>query len=128
MGTINKAKPKKFAISQPRGDTWGYKFQRFDFDGDVIMDRPDEMYFTVKNCFHDKDFVIQKTLADMYIDEEGFWHFTITADDTNNLAFGVYDADVERIVSGDVKTLATGTFTLTEEVTYASNEKGANNA
>lgn len=127
MGTINKTQPKIFHIVQTRGDTWGYKFQRFDFDGDLITDRPDAMYFTVKNSFNDRTPAIQKTLDDMYLDEDGFWHFTITPEDTNNLAYGEYYADIERIVAGDVKTIAKGTFKLTEEATWASNEKGDNN-
>lgn len=130
MGTNTQqdTQPKIFHLKQTRGDTWGYKFQRTDTSKEVIMEAPDEMYFTVKNSFNDQTPVIQKTLDEMYMDESGYWHFTITPQDTDNLPYGKYVGDVERIIGDDVKTIAKGTFTLTEESTWALNQKGANNA
>lgn len=123
----NNTQPKTFCIKQTRGDTWGYKFQRTDTEGEPIMEAPDEMYLTIKVSPNDKTPVIQKTLDDMYMDESGYWHFTIFAEDTNNLAYGTYGADIERIIGDDVKTIAKGTFTFTDEYTWASNQKGAEN-
>ena len=122
----NNSQPKTFAIAQVRGDTRGYKFQRTLEDETVIMEAPDKIFVTFKKSFNDKSFVFQKTLDELYMDEEGWWHFTITPEDTNNLPYGKYYGDIERIIADDVKTIARGTLTLLEEATWASNEGGNN--
>lgn len=120
-------KPKPFAIAQIRGDTRGYRFQRtLEDETTVIMESPDKMFVTFKKSYNDKSFVFQKTLDELYMDEEGWWHFTITPEDTNNLPYGKYYGDIERIIADDVKTIARGTLTLLEEATWASNEGGNN--
>lgn len=122
----NNLQPKTFAIAQTRGDTRGYKFQRIDMEGAIITEAPDKMFVTFKKSYNDKSFVFQKTLDELYMDEEGWWHFTIAPEDTNNLPYGKYYGDIERIIADDVKTIARGTLTLLEEATWASNEGGNN--
>lgn len=107
-----------------RGDTAKFKFQRLDANGDAIMTIADELYFTVKENTKTKGFILQKTLDDMDFDGEGFYHFTIEPEDTNNLQYWNYAYDVE-VIQNDVKTtVSIGKFVLLPEVTWAQNEGG----
>lgn len=54
------------------------------------MQRAQEIYFTVKKMWTDTEFVIQKSLADMTFDQQGYYHFTIAPEDTEGLAYGKY--------------------------------------
>lgn len=110
-------------ISQTRGDTRKYKFQRKNADGSVILNVPNKMFFTVKQDFTDDKVLIQKRLPDDFeIDEEGFWHFTIEPEDTNDLNYGDYVFDVEVITDGVKSTIAKGGFVIEPEVTFADDE------
>lgn len=81
-------------LSLNRGTTVKYKFQRLDYNGDPILARAEELYFVVKKRWTDSDVAITKDLSDMTFDEEGFYHFTITPEDTENMAYGRYVWDV----------------------------------
>lgn len=109
-------------LEQTRGDTRSYCFQRKDANGNVITDTPDSLYFTVKTSFNIRAFVLQKTLEDMTMDEDGTYHFTIEPEDTENLDYGAYAFDIQVTQDGIVATIAKGRFILTEEATWASNE------
>ena len=106
-----------------RGDTQEYKFQRKDANGDVITQEATSVYFTVKENYIVDKVLIQKTIEDMTFDSDGTYHFTITADDTNDLYYGDYVYDIE-VKQGDeyTKTIAKGVFKISEEVTFESNE------
>lgn len=105
-----------------RGDTVQFKFQRVNSDG-VILDTPYAMFFSVKETANKERLVFQKTLDDMMMDEEGYWHFTIWPEDTNGKQYGNYVFDVEVIPQENYKsTVAFGTFKLLPEVTWAQNE------
>lgn len=112
-----------YIIEQIRGDTGRYKFTRKDEDGNVIATRPDAMWFTVKTTYKVPQMVLQKTLDDMEIDENGVWHFTIEPTDTNNLIFGTYNYDLEVIQDSVKTTISYGEFRLSKEVTWATNER-----
>lgn len=105
-----------------RGDTKKYKFQRKDANGQPILTIANKIYFSVKKSDQDNDVIIQKTIEDMTFDEQGYYHFTIEPTDTNNLKYGTYCYDIERIVEGDVLTIAMGKFQITSEITFARNE------
>ena len=109
-------------ISKTRGDTIGLKFQRKDADGETIITRPEEMYMTVKTSWDSPDALIQKTLADMTMDEEGVWHVVIQPSDTENLAYGTYVVDIEVTAQGYVTTIAKDSLKLTEESTWSVNK------
>lgn len=105
-----------------RGDTKKYYFQRKNKDGEVIIDAPSAIYFTVKRQYFDQDPLIQKTLDDMTLDADGTYHFTIEPTDTDGLKYGTYVFDIQ-VVNANVKTtIAKGNLVVTEEVTFASNE------
>lgn len=109
-------------ISQIRGDTKGYKFQRIDSNGSVIMTPPDKLYFTVKKTYESQEMLIQKRLPDFEIDSQGFYHFVILPTETNDLQYGKYVFDIEVIVEGVKTTVARGDFILESEVTFADDE------
>ena len=90
-------------LSQTRGDTATYTFQRKNASGEIITDTPDALYFTVKKAYTDKTPLIQKKIADM-------------------LAFGNYVYDIQVNDNDAVTTIAKGAFTLTPEATWQSNE------
>lgn len=105
-----------------RGDTKFLKFQRKDSEGNPIIESIDKAYFTVKNYSLPEDFIFQKTLADMDIDEEGFYHFRIDPEDTNKMLFSTYRYDLQIEIGAIKRTIAFGNFIVKEEVTFAGNE------
>lgn len=114
-----------------RGDTFKFKFQRLDSNKEVITQDsvPADIYFTVKyNTYHD-NYCFQKKLIRNSVEEQGiifgednYYHVTINPNDTNGLQFGNYNYDIEIVTNNYKKTIAVGTLTLLEEVTFASNE------
>lgn len=65
-----------------RGDTSKFKFQRLDSDHNPILIPALQIYFTVKKNAGDKNFIFQKTMQDMELDAEGFYHVIIEPNDT----------------------------------------------
>lgn len=109
-------------LSIIRGDTISLKFQRKDNEGNVIMIEADKAYFTVKKNVSQTNVLIQKTLEDMTLDEEGVYHFTILPEDTDGLDYGTYVYDLEIIQNEVVTTISRGEFIIESEVTFAENE------
>lgn len=85
-----------------RGDTKRYKFAR-KIDGEIVKERADHIYFTVKeNRSDNANVVLQKTINDMTFDDEtGYYHMTILPDDTNNLQIKTYPYDIEVKIGDD---------------------------
>lgn len=108
-------------IKATRGDTIALAFQRKDQNGEVIMDAPTAMYFTMKETYNTMPYVVQKTLADMEMDAEGVWHLVIEPEDTQNLAYGTYAFDIEVTTTEYIATIAKGEICLTEESTWQVN-------
>ena len=109
-------------IEITRGDTAQFKFQRKDNDGNPILSVATKVYFTIKKHYSFSNFVLQKTIDDMTFDEDGYYHFTINPQDTNELSFGEYEYDIEVIVDDYKQTISKGVFKITKEVTHANNE------
>ena len=106
-----------------RGDTGHYNFTRKDNEGHAILTTPLAIYFTVKESYDADDFVIQKTLNDMTMDESGKWHFTLLPSDTETLPFDKYVYDIEVTASAnEVNTIAKGSFELLKEATWSINK------
>ncbi len=110
-------------IEFTRGDTQFLKFQLKDLEGTLIeLADEDKLYFTVKQNQYSKKILIQKKYPDDINYSDGYFSFTLSSEDTSNLAYGTYQYDIE-LKSGDfVKTLGLGTITLTEEITYRGDE------
>ncbi len=105
-----------------RGDTKELCFQRKAKGGEPILEQADSVYFTVKRPSLPDEFEFQKTLADMTFDTEGYYHFRIEPEDTDNLKFMEYKYDLEVIAGGRKKTIARGTLEVLEECTFVTNE------
>ena len=116
--------PKEFDIEFPRGDTCPFKFNLLDKNGNTIeLTATDEMYFTVKKNFATSEVLFQKKFTDndIELDDDGY-KLTLTSDDTATLNYGSYVFDICIKSTDLVRTLAIGTLTLTNEVTFKSNE------
>lgn len=103
-----------------RGDTKFYKFRRRNKDHEIILEKADKIYFTVKDLT--KQILFQKTIEDMSFDDEGVYHFIIEPEDTDGIDFGDYEYDLEVIADGAKRTLALGMIKIDKEVTYVQDE------
>lgn len=111
-------------IEFPRGDSWAKGFVlKARHNMKPIEDEYDEIYCTVKKHAADKAYLFQKRKSTGGIVHDGGGHYTIyfMPEDTDRLAFGDYDFDVE-FVRGIEKRTVFGTLTLTKEVTHVYNE------
>lgn len=110
-------------LSQTRGDSKAYQFQRFNkVDKSVITIPPDTIYMTVKKNYDTKDYLFQKTKNDFVIDPDGTYHFEILPEDTEELRYGKYVYDIQVTTDGKVTTLVKGAFEIGKESTWAVNE------
>lgn len=111
----------KIKIDMPRGDYRPYRFKI----PNLKIDSLDEIYMTFKKNSKTKDFFFQKRLSrgEITKDEEGFYHFAIMPEDTDNLGYGEYFFDIE-VYNEDplIKQTTTGVLKLTDEATFSSNE------
>lgn len=112
-------------INMPRGDMRPVEFHVRNLDGEKEEIHFDEIYFTVKRHYMDKNFLFQKRLStgEIEMTEEGTFSFVIMPEDTDSLAINQnYDFDIELVIEGEMKQTFTGTLLLTKEVTHAANE------
>lgn len=108
-----------------RGDTFEFRFQRKNQNKEVITEKPDKMYFTVKENDRTEDYLFQKRLNNntiSYDEVSYYYNITIDPEDTNNLSYGTYYYDIEVITNNKVKTIAKGQLSITSEITFESNE------
>lgn len=115
-------------IKFTRGDTKRIPYNLYDVNGNELVLNPDidEMYFTVKTNYNTEDYLIQKTLAGGGITRESdMYVIKVDSVDTDDLAYGTYYCDIEiKTPVIGTKTMEIGTFKLTYEATFASNEGG----
>lgn len=107
-------------ISKTRGDTIQLEWQRRNMEDEVIMTTPSEMWLTVSPDWDSPVKLIQKTLADMTMDEEGFWHVTIQGSETEPLPYGTYVFDIEVTEQSFTTTICKDALVLTEESTWST--------
>lgn len=105
-----------------RGDSKAYKFQRKDKEGNILTDTPTTLFFTVKTSFKTQEYVLQKNLENMYITQDGYWHFVLNPEDTEDLPYGKYCWDIQVVQDGFKTTIARGHLELTNESTWEVNE------
>lgn len=114
----------KNMIIMPRGDVRPIRFKVLNTDGDRITFELDEVLFTVKKYFTDRDYKFQKKLSDgsIYFGEDGYYHFTIEESDTSKLSYGDYVFDIEifkyNSVSPNIKETTIGQLILTDEASF----------
>ena len=107
-----------------RGDSYERGFIiRDKGTGSTVETTWDDVYFTVKKKYLDRDFKFQKRLSDGGIVYDGDGHFTLSIlpEDTNDLSFGDYDCDIE-LKKGTYTRTFYGHLHLTPEVTHQNNE------
>ena len=69
--------------------------------------------------------MFQKRLSNGDIEfsnEDFYYRLWINSTDTDNLAYGDYEYDIERIVDGKKRTIAKGRFTIEKEITFVGHE------
>lgn len=88
-------------IAINRGTSLKLKAQRLDLDNQPILTRAEEIYFVIKKRWTDKTPLILKDLSDMTFDEEGYYHFEIRPEDTENMAYGQYVWDFTAVEAND---------------------------
>lgn len=104
-----------------------FKFQRKDSEGNVITTLPKKMWITFKLSCSCKDALFQKKLEDnsiTYSEEDNYYRFQLTSDDTCELRDGVYGFDIAIInENGEKKTLLNdGELILEHHYTKKCNE------
>ena len=111
-------------IAINRGTSLQLKGQRKDANGNPIMVIAEEAYFTVKKKWTDKESVIIKDLSDMIFDEDGYYHFKIMPEDTENLPYGKYVWDFTAVEDDDEYRAkpAHGTFIIGNSAGWIVNE------
>lgn len=73
-----------------RGVTKKYRARRIDYSGNPILTEASAVYFIVKKRWTDTEPLIKKTIDDMTFDEDGYYHFEITPEETETLSYGQY--------------------------------------
>lgn len=112
----------------PRGDTYVLRKIRVTDKNENIIQLTDteQLYFTVKTDSNSNKVLIQKRInTGIELGEDGYYHITIEPTDTNKLEYGTYVYDISlksTRAKTIVKTLANGTITLTDEVTWEGDE------
>lgn len=111
-----------------RGTYVGYKAQRLNMDGTPILTQADAIYFVVKKQWTDKTALITKTLADMTFDEQGYYHFSINPEDTEDLPYGNYVWDFTSVYDDDAYRAkpAHGKFIIGNSAGWIINETEGN--
>lgn len=108
----------------PRGDVKWIRFA-INASGGVVPEYDfTNIYFTVKKCAADSDFIFQKSLqrGEIYRIGPGDYAFSIKPEDTNNLLVGDYKFDLQVSYNWSIKETFVGDFTLRPEVTWYANE------
>lgn len=106
-----------------RGDTQFIRFKLKDASGEPLQLEPtDNMYFTVKTDANSTKVLLQKKFPEDIEYQDGYYHFTISSENTSNMAYGDYQYDIEVKSEGVVKTIGQGTINLTEEITHRRDE------
>ena len=112
-------------IKMPRGDYRKVKFQIKDKSGELANIDFKEIYITFKESTSTKEMLFQKRLSkgDIVKNDDGYYHFEILPEETDNLDYAPYYFDIE-LYNDDplIKQTVTGQLILTEEITFASNE------
>lgn len=88
-------------LSLNRGTTRYYRARRINYSGDPILTKAKGVYFIVKKSWKDETALITKTINDMTFDEQGYYHFSITPDDTEKIPYGTYVWDFTAVGNGE---------------------------
>ncbi len=123
-------KPKNIDFEIVRGDNKNISIAFTQtHEGDeksyqIIKNKVDKMYFTVKDDPSEKSYIFQKTLLNgiEFDTATGIYIIKILPEDTDNLSFASYDYDIEIINNNQKTTKLIGKLKINQEVTHYSNE------
>ena len=112
-------------IVMHRGDKVDKKFRVINKVTKEPMDIAfDDIFITFKMVYLSETVTFQKRMSNGdIVFHDGYYHFSIMPEDTDNLPFGKYDYDIEVVRNGQIKQTRAGKLYITNEVTYASNEE-----
>lgn len=112
----------ELSIIMPRGDLRNVKF--CVHGGDTLVTDFTEIFFTVKQTTRANNVIFQKRLStgDITLGDDNYYHLSIAPEDTNELDYGSYKFDVEILRNDEIKQTTVGVLTITDEVTFATNE------
>ena len=110
-----------------RGDTGKYKINLVNQNNSqIILGDGDQLYFTMKESYENKDFVIQKYIGNgITLGDDNKYHLLLNSEDTDGLDFKNYVYDVAVVIGSEVKqktTVKRGNFKIDYEVTHVGNE------
>lgn len=112
---------KEISYEFIRGDTQVLrKFRPTDENKEpIVLTDLDQIYFTMKNA--NQEAVVKKKIGNgVNLEEDGYYHITLNATDTQDLPAGNYMYDIEldlALVNLFVSTLIEGEISLLEGVT-----------
>ena len=110
-------------INMARGDIHSVIFTLYEGDTQ-FLDSVDDIFFTVKKKYNERNYKFQKRLSmeEIQYIGEGQYEFTIQPEDTDKLDFGDYDFDIEVVKMPSLKQTFNGVLHLEKEVTHSINE------
>ena len=83
-----------------RGDTYLFKVRLKN----ITLDEIDTLFITCRKDIYSKDFIFQKTINDVSIDNDLYVHFAFNPSDTQALPYGDYVFDIEVTLKSGIMT------------------------
>lgn len=105
-----------------RGDTKKLnKFRPTDKNGEVlVLSNTDNIYFSMKKDENGKAILKKSINNGIILEDDGYYHITLEADETVDLSVGTYKYDIELVLNLErqfVQTIIEGEITLTQDIT-----------
>ena len=105
-----------------RGDTKVLrKFRPTDNNGQPLnLNSTDQIYFTMKKDENGKAIIKKSINNGIYLEDDGYYHITMEADDTSELVADTYKYDIEMNLNLEkrfARTLIEGEITLLQDIT-----------
>lgn len=97
-----------------RGDTHLFKVRL----NNITLDEIDTLFITCRKDIYSKDFIFQKTINDVSIDNDLYVHFAFNPSDTQALPYGDYVFDIEVTLKSGYRKTKLFKFSLNGEATF----------
>lgn len=97
-----------------RGDSHLFKVRLKN----ITLDEIDTLFITCRKDIYSKDFIFQKTINDVSIDNDLYVHFAFNPSDTQALPYGDYVFDIEVTLKSGYRKTKIFNFSLTGEATF----------
>lgn len=100
-----------------RGDTHLFKVKLKN----ITLEEIDTVFITCRKDIYSKDYIFQKRIGDVTIDNNLYVHFAFDPVDTQTLPYGSYVFDIEVTLKSGYRKTKLFKFNLTGEATFHSN-------